>query len=92
MKRAVPRATYYELPGVGHCPAHEAPEETNACVAAFVRRCERSETDAGVTDVGEKRETSESGLAAARFLVDGAPRNVFEKLAAWRETRTVSGA
>ena len=99
MKRAVPRATYYELPGVGHCPAHEAPEETNACVAAFVRRCERerSETRAEVADEQrEKREKSErafaSGDSAARFLVDGAPRNVFEKLAAWRETRIVSGA
>ena len=60
MKRAVPRATYYELPGVGHCPAHEAPEETNACVAAFVRRCECecSETHAEVADEQrEKRET-----------------------------------
>jgi pimeloyl-ACP methyl ester carboxylesterase len=92
MKRAVPRATYYELPGVGHCPAHEAPEETNVCVAAFVRACEA--TDVAVADeslVGEKSIESAfaSGDAAARFLVDGAPRNVFEKLAAWRETRTV---
>jgi pimeloyl-ACP methyl ester carboxylesterase len=92
MKRAVPRATYYELPGVGHCPAHEAPEETNVCVAAFVRRCEATDVDvADESLVGEKSIESAfaSGDAAARFLVDGAPRNVFEKLAAWRETRTV---
>jgi len=92
MKRAVPRATYYELPGVGHCPAHEAPEETNVCVAAFVRACEATDVDvADESLVGEKSIESAfaSGDAAARFLVDGAPRNVFEKLAAWRETRTV---
>jgi len=41
LKRAIPEAAYYELPGVGHCPAHEAPEATNACVAAFVSRCEK---------------------------------------------------
>lgn len=82
IKRAVPRAAYYELPGVGHCPAHEAPEATNACVAAFVRRSERdadAEDDAGGS-------ASETRAAAARFLVDGTPRNAFERFAAWRET------
>ena len=83
MKRAIPRAAYYELPGVGHCPAHEAPEATNACVAAFVSRCEKEKKNRR-----SRAETSDAGSSvAARFLVDGAPRNAFERIAAWRETR-----
>jgi hypothetical protein len=57
-----------------------------------VRACEATDVDvADESLVGEKSIESAfaSGDAAARFLVDGAPRNVFEKLAAWRETRTV---
>ena len=81
LKRAIPDAAYYELPGVGHCPAHEAPEATNACVAAFVSRCEKKNNLHGAET------SSSSNSAAARFLVDGAPRNAFERLAAWRETR-----
>lgn len=81
LKRAIPDASYYELPGVGHCPAHEAPEATNACVAAFVSRCEKKNNLHGAET------SSSSNSAAARFLVDGAPRNAFERLAAWRETR-----
>ena len=96
MKRAIPRAAYYELPGVGHCPAHEAPERTNACVADFVRRREeeeihnakRSEADGAEAedDAGGSESATRASAAAAEFLVDGAPRNVFERLAAWRET------
>ena len=83
LKRAIPDAAYYELPGVGHCPAHEAPEATNACVAAFVSRCEKEKKNRR-----SRAETSDAGSSvAARFLVDGAPRNAFERLAAWRETR-----
>ena len=83
LKRAIPDAAYYELPGVGHCPAHEAPEATNACVAAFVSRCEKEKKNRR-----SRAETSDAGSSvAARFLVDGAPRNAFERIAAWRETR-----
>ena len=81
MKRAVRAADYYELGETGHCPAHEAPEATNACVAAFVSRCEKKNNLHGAET------SSSSNSAAARFLVDGAPRNAFERLAAWRETR-----
>ena len=88
LKRAIPDAAYYELPGVGHCPAHEAPEATNACVAAFVSRCEkRVRNSAETLDEELGAPSSDAGYAAARFLVDGAPRNAFERLAAWRETR-----
>ena len=90
LKRAIPDAAYYELPGVGHCPAHEAPEATNACVAAFVSRCEKKnhlQTLQTLDEALGAETNSSSNSAAARFLVDGAPRNAFERLAAWRETR-----
>jgi pimeloyl-ACP methyl ester carboxylesterase len=93
LKRAIPEAAYYELPGVGHCPAHEAPEATNACVAAFVSRCEKKNQNNLQTlqtldeALGAETSSTSSNSAAARFLVDGAPRNAFERLAAWRETR-----
>ena len=87
LKRAIPEAAYYELPGVGHCPAHEAPEATNACVAAFVSRCEKINHLQTLDEALGAETSSSSNSAAARFLVDGAPRNAFERLAAWRETR-----
>jgi pimeloyl-ACP methyl ester carboxylesterase len=86
LKRAIPEAAYYELPGVGHCPAHEAPEATNACVAAFVSRCEKKNQN-HLQTLQTRAPSASSNSAAARFLVDGAPRNAFERLAAWRETR-----
>jgi pimeloyl-ACP methyl ester carboxylesterase len=86
LKRAIPEAAYYELPGVGHCPAHEAPEATNACVAAFVSRCEKKNQH-HLQTLQTRAPSASSNSAAARFLVDGAPRNAFERLAAWRETR-----
>ena len=49
---------------------------------------QRSEADGAEAedDAGGSESATRASAAAAEFLVDGAPRNVFERLAAWRET------
>ena len=75
LKRQVPRVHYYELPGVGHCPAHEAPEITNCVISKWIQWCD---------DQSENK--SEKTNPPGQYLIDGAPRNVFEKIAEWRES------
>jgi pimeloyl-ACP methyl ester carboxylesterase len=81
LKRAVPRAWYYQLSDVGHCPAHESPAAVNDVVAGWVEWAE------GAGAGGEEREPPAGSECGVARLVDGAPGNVFERLAAWWETR-----
>jgi hypothetical protein len=80
LKRAVPRAWYYQLSDVGHCPAHESPAAVNDVVAGWVEWAE------GAGAGGEEREPPAGSECGVARLVDGAPGNVFERLAAWWET------
>lgn len=72
LKRAVPRATYYELENTGHCPAHESPETVNDVVDAWMAWI------AGGRE-GPPPDGSRDGRAK---MVDGSPRNVFERFSA----------
>ena len=53
----------------GHCPAHESPRVVNELIAKYVDWCERG-------CVGDAPEGSACGVGR---LVDGSPRNFFER-------------
>lgn len=72
LKRAVPRATYYELENTGHCPAHESPDAVNDVMDAWISWI------AGGRE-GPPPDGSRDGRAK---MVDGSPRNVFERFSA----------
>jgi len=74
LKRAIPRAEYYEISPGGHCPAHECPETTNALISDWIEYCESGRIGAppfGTPD-------------GAGTLIQGEPRNIFEKIDAFR--------
>ena len=72
LKRAIPRADYYELTPSGHCPAHETPNAFNCIAKSWLAHRE---------DGAERPTRSSCGTAR---LIDGAPRNIFERLDAMR--------
>ena len=74
LKRVIPRADYYELTPSGHCPAHETPDAFNCIVKSYLAHRE---------DGAERPTQSSCGTAK---LIDGAPRNIFERLDAMRAT------
>ena len=83
LKRVVTSAKYYELSPAGHCPHDEAPE----CVNAVIRSL-----------IGEWFSTAETVAPPKSIdgvsieLVDGSPRNVFEKLDYWKDRYLSSSA
>ena len=83
LKRVVTNAKYYELSPAGHCPHDEAPE----CVNAVIRSL-----------IGEWFSTTEAASPPKSIdgvsieLVDGSPRNVFEKLDYWKDRYLSSSA
>jgi hypothetical protein len=74
LKRAVPRADYYEISPCGHCPAHERPETLNDLISSYMSYCHAGKS-------GEPPRGSTDGFAS---LVDGSPRNIFERIDALR--------
>jgi len=80
LKRAVPRAVYYEISPCGHCPAHERPETVNDILASYIRYCESG-------SVGLPPVRSADGFGN---LVDGSPRNIFERIDAMRASASAS--
>lgn len=78
LKRAVPKARYYELSPSGHCPHHESPKAVNATIAFLVNEWFATE---------QKEELLPDAIDGVQIrLVDGSPRNVFEKIDAWKST------
>ena len=77
-KRAVPRADYYEISPGGHCPAHECPAQTNSIIHLWTTYCDDGR-------IGPPPSGSADGLGK---LIPGKPRNVFEKIDAYRASMT----
>ena len=74
LKRAVSRADYYEISPGGHCPAHECPASTNSIIDQWTTYCE-----AGCVGAPPSGSSDGSGR-----LIQGNPRNIFEKIDAFR--------
>ena len=79
LKRALPHADYYELSPAGHCPAHECPSTTSEIMRSWMRYVETARANGDPSPSG-----STDGVAT---LVDGSPRNIFERIDAWRAAR-----
>ena len=79
LKRALPHADYYELSPAGHCPAHECPSTTSEIMRSWMRYVETTRANGDPPPSG-----STDGVAT---LVDGSPRNIFERIDAWRAAR-----
>ncbi|OUS42540.1 Alpha/Beta hydrolase protein [Ostreococcus tauri] len=79
LKRAIPRAHYYELSPVGHCPAHEAPETVNSILSRYLQFCEST---------AEETQPPSGSADGRAKLIDGAPRNIFERIDAYRASRS----
>ena len=79
LKRVIKNATYYELSPVGHCPNDEAPEAVNLVIESLGR--EWFFDDAKASSVPLPK--SIQGVSIE--LVDGSPRNAFEKMDYWKD-------
>lgn len=80
LKRACPRATYFELSPAGHCPHHEAPLAMNKVVMSWIA-CAESEGQPSPLALGDSwTVTEENGSDVGIFHVSGRPRNIFERL------------
>jgi len=75
LKRVIKNATYYELSPSGHCPNDETPEAVNAVVRSLLDEWFFSAETASVRSTLPKKI---DGVSIE--LVDGSPRNVFEKV------------
>jgi pimeloyl-ACP methyl ester carboxylesterase len=83
---------YFELSNTGHCPHHESPAAVNSIIIAWANAVETKILedevpalsilqDALKGAVGEYKE--EEGRTVTAQLMDGTPRNIFEKVGAW---------
>jgi hypothetical protein len=77
----IKNATYYELSPSGHCPNDETPEAVNAIVRSLLDEWFFSAETASVRSTLPKKI---DGVSIE--LVDGSPRNVFEKVDYWKDT------
>ena len=82
-KRALPGATYYEVSPAGHCPHHERPEIVNALVKGWTEAVLAGRSvplaDGSTLCVEAPGEGGRPPSRVTAALVDGSPRNVFEK-------------
>lgn len=76
LKRALPHADYYELSPAGHCPAHECPSTTSEIMRSWMRYVETARANGASPPSG-----TADGVARR---IDGSPRNIFERIDAWR--------
>ena len=83
IKKGDKNAKYYELSSVGHCPNDEAPEAVNLVIKSLVREWffDDSDDDAKASSVPLPK--SIEGVSIE--LVDGSPRNAFEKMDYWKD-------
>ena len=91
LKRIQPNTAYFELSPTGHCPHHESPKAVNSILSSWVSHVEggivcKSIVEASATisldGVQECYEESEERCVSVS-LVDGSPRNIFEKFGAF---------
>ena len=81
LKRVIKNATYYELSPSGHCPNDETPEAVNAVVRSLL-----DEWFLNTTTTSVRRTLPKQIDGVSIELVDGSPRNVFEKVDYWKDT------
>ena len=83
LKRVIKNATYYELSPVGHCPNDEAPEAVNLVIESLVRDWFFNDSDDDAVKASSVPSKSIQGVSIE--LVDGSPRNAFEKMDYWKD-------
>lgn len=84
LKRVIKNATYYELSPVGHCPNDEAPEAVNLVIESLVRDWFFNDSDDDAVKASSVP-LPKSIQGVSIELVDGSPRNAFEKMDYWKD-------
>ena len=84
LKRVIKNATYYELSPVGHCPNDEAPEAVNLVIESLVRDWFFNDSDDDAFKASSVP-LPKSIQGVSIELVDGSPRNAFEKMDYWKD-------
>ena len=84
LKRVIKNAKYYELSPVGHCPNDEAPEAVNLVIESLVRDWFFNDSDDDALKASSVP-LPKSIQGVSIELVDGSPRNAFEKMDYWKD-------
>ncbi len=84
LKRVIKNAKYYELSPVGHCPNDEAPEAVNLVIGSLVRDWFFNDSDDDALKASSVP-LPKSIQGVSIELVDGSPRNAFEKMDYWKD-------
>ena len=84
LKRVIKNAKYYELSPVGHCPNDEAPEAVNLVIESLVMDWSFNDSDDDALKASSVP-LPKSIQGVSIELVDGSPRNAFEKMDYWKD-------
>ena len=80
LKRRLPDAPYFELSPAGHCPHHEAPGPVNNLVTMWIGGSSSPSPLEIEVGASWQERCPLTGREVSVTLLDGSPRNMFERI------------